>query len=184
MTRTASPLFLIGPRGSGKTTVGRRLAKRLHVDFLDTDARIVETAGVDVASIVAAKGWEGFRDLESVALDEACLLALEANGLVIATGGGMVLREANRERMRDAGLVIYLKGDVATLAGRLRRSPLSGQRPALTDKSLEDEIAQVLAEREPLYQACAHAVLDAALELPLLLERAQGVYEQWRAALS
>jgi shikimate kinase len=174
-------LFLAGARGSGKTTVGRTLAARLSFSFLDTDALIVARAGTDVAGIVASRGWEGFRDAESEALEEAIATANQP-GLVVATGGGMILREANRARMRETGCVVYLRAEPEVLAERLRRDPLTGQRPALTDKSLEDEIRQVLDEREPLYQAAAHLVLDAGAELPVLVERLTMEHARWREA--
>lgn len=171
-------LFLTGARGSGKTTLGQRLAAQLSFSFLDTDALIVARAGTDVAGIVAARGWEGFRDAESEALEEA-IAAAAAPGLVVATGGGMILREANRARLRETGCVVYLKAEPALLAERLRRDPLTGQRPALTDKPLEDELRCVLVEREPLYQAAAHLVLDAGAELPVLLEAVLSAYNGW-----
>jgi len=165
-----SPLiFLVGPRACGKTSLGRRLAKRLGHEFLDTDELVVERAGMSIAELVAANGWDVFRDAESKALELACAPAPDARGRVVATGGGMVLRQENRSRMREAGRVVYLKAPLETLAARLHRSPIPGQRPALTDKSAEDELRHVLAEREALYQAAAHLVLDATASFPVLI---------------
>src|SRR5262245_40821231 len=100
-----SSIFLIGMMGAGKTTIGRALARRLGLEFADTDRELVERTGVSVATIFEIEGEEGFRRRESALLEELCARA----GLVVATGGGAVLREANRELMRANGTVIYLR---------------------------------------------------------------------------
>ena len=158
-------IFLVGARASGKTTVGRALARRLGLPFVDTDAAVTSAAGKTVAAIVAAKGWPAFRQQESAAL--RATVAKYPQGAVIATGGGMVLAVENRRFMRERGVVFYLEA-----TARLRRNPLEAQRPSLTGKGVAAEMKQVLAHRAPLYLEAAHHRLDAALPLEHLCEAA------------
>ena len=156
-------LFLVGARASGKTTIGRALAKMLALPFADTDQHLLGNAGQSVDQIVEAEGWPGFRQRESTAL---CVVTYaHAHGCVVSTGGGMVLAEANRTLMRQRGMVVFLDAPVHVLAERLGRNPLASQRPSLTGKGLVDEIADVLAERRPLYEAAAHHTVDASRPL-------------------
>ncbi|QKJ86124.1 shikimate kinase [Paramixta manurensis] len=150
------PIFLIGARGCGKTTVGEALAAALNYAFSDTDHYLQHVAQQTVAEIVAQEGWEGFRARET-----ASLMAVTAPASVIATGGGMVLAEHNRSYMREHGQVIYLRADAAVLAARLQASPQEEQRPTLTGRTITDEMADVLAERDALYLHAAHHVIDA-----------------------
>ncbi|SIO32376.1 shikimate kinase AroL [Halodesulfovibrio marinisediminis] len=149
-------VYLIGSRGCGKTSVGVGLARRLKSRFTDTDALLCEMQGKSVADIVEAEGWDVFRDYESAAL----IKATEGDTLVIATGGGMVLREQNRSFMREHGVVVFIDVPPAELARRLSVDPLDKQRPSLTGKSLIDEIAEVLAERMHLYMESAQITVD------------------------
>ncbi|EKK7714695.1 shikimate kinase AroL [Cronobacter dublinensis] len=151
------PIYLIGARGCGKTTTGEALARALGYGFADTDRWLFEQTQMTVAEVVEKEGWPGFRDRESEALQAVTLPAT-----VVATGGGMVLRDGNREFMRQHGVVIYLNVPVAVLAQRLEAFPEEGQRPTLTGKPVTEEIAEVLATRDALYRACAHHVIDAA----------------------
>lgn len=150
------PIFLIGSRACGKTTVGEGLAQATGFEFVDTDRWLRQYSGMTVAEIVEKEGWEGFRQRESDALQ-----AVTAPGTVIATGGGMVLSEANRQFMHERGVVIYLCAPAQVLAARLAAVPEQGQRPTLTGKTIVDEVEDVLAERETLYRATAHHVVDA-----------------------
>jgi shikimate kinase len=152
-----SPVFLIGPRCSGKSTVGRVLAGRLGFAFCDTDALVGESSGVSVSEIVRLEGWEGFRARESKALAAAA-----GSGTVIATGGGMVLDERNRRFMRDAGTVFYLAAPLECLYSRLERSRKS-DRPSLTGGDPLAEMAFVFAQRESLYRECTHHSVDASV---------------------
>lgn len=154
-------IFLVGPRACGKTTIGRLLAQRLTLPFIDTDHYLLEQAGRTVAQIVEAEGWSGFRKRESDAL--RAVAAIHPEGAVIATGGGMVLDERNRAFMREQGHVFYLSAPVEALATRLSSNPLTAQRPSLTGADIRDEVRQVLQERLPLYHATAHHHLDASL---------------------
>ncbi|WP_291303470.1 shikimate kinase AroL [Desulfovibrio sp. MES5] len=154
-------IFLVGPRACGKTTIGRLLAQRLALPFVDTDHYLLEQAGLTVAQIVEAEGWPGFRKRESDAL--RAVAAIHPQGAVIATGGGMVLDEQNRAFMREQGHVFYLSAPVEALAARLASNPLAAQRPSLTGADIRDEVWQVLQERLPLYHETAHHHLDASL---------------------
>jgi shikimate kinase len=152
------PLFLVGARGCGKTTVGGELAQALNYRFADTDHWLRQNTGMNVAQIVEGEGWAGFRQRESLALQ-----AVTAPEQVIATGGGMVLADHNRRFMRECGVVIYLEASVAELARRLEAFPEEGQRPTLTGRGISDEVAEVLAARDALYREAAHHVVDASL---------------------
>lgn len=151
------PIFLVGPRGCGKTTVGLELARACQSQFVDTDRWLQEHADQTIAEIVETEGWESFRARETAALE-----AVTSPETVIATGGGIILAEYNRQFMREKGIVIYLCAPVATLVARLEAFPEEGQRPALTAKPLSDEVSEVLAERDSLYREAAHHVVDAS----------------------
>ena len=163
MSRMSGCIFLVGARASGKTTVGRHLAALLHWDVVDTDHRIAHDTGMSIADIIAARGWDAFRREESLALRAVCREIPPSGGLVVATGGGMVLAEANRRFMSRTGTVFYLHAPAALLAARLAAAPEHGQRPPLTELTLEEEVTEILRLREPLYRETAHHVLDAAL---------------------
>ena len=151
-------IFLIGARGSGKTTVGRMLANKLGFSLRDTDALITKKAGCTIADIVSREGWDSFRAREGKALVKAA-----KPDRVIATGGGMVLAEANRALMRDSGIVFYLEASAEALHERLSLNLHPEQRPSLTGGDPLQEIASVLQQREPLYRAAAHYNVDATL---------------------
>lgn len=159
------PIFLVGPRCSGKTTLAGLLSRRFDLTCLDTDVLIREEAGFGVPDIVAREGWAGFRQRESRALAKAA-----RPGAVIATGGGMVLAPENRSFMRSSGLVIYLAAPAPALGRRLCYDGGASSRPSLTGMDPAEEMAAVLAEREPLYRECAHHVVDASLLPEQVLE--------------
>jgi shikimate kinase len=144
-------LFLIGYRGSGKTTVGQMLASRMGWAFVDADTVLEERAGKTIREIFADEGEAGFRDRES-----ATLADLSARSqTVIATGGGVILREQNRTLLRDRGCVVWLSADATTLWSRIQADATTGaRRPALSSGGLE-EVEQMLAVREPLYRSIA-----------------------------
>lgn len=171
-------IYLTGPRACGKTSLGRTLAAALGLPFVDTDHRLRERSGEEVAAIVAREGWDGFRRRESAILREVAAelengpAAAETAAQdaaptwrgVVATGGGMVLAEENRRFMRETGRVFFLDVPVAELVRRLSHNPLEAQRPSLTGKSLTEEVADVLSQRLPLYEE-AHHRLNAARPL-------------------
>jgi len=156
-------VFLIGLRGCGKSRLAGMLAKKLSRPCVDTDRLIVAAAGKSIADIVAREGWETFRDYEAAAL--AKTPALLPDGGIVATGGGIVLRPENRELLRRAGVVIYLEAPPTVLAKRLARSRRSDDRPSLTGRDMLAEMAAIADERQPLYLAAAHHVVDASLPL-------------------
>ncbi len=142
-------LVLVGMMGAGKTTIGRRLAARLGRRFVDADRALEERCGVPIATIFELEGEDGFRRRERAMLDE--LVALP--NVVLATGGGAVLDEENRRRIRERGWVVYLKAAAPDLWQRLRRDR---SRPLLQTANPRERIAQLLAQREPLYESVAH----------------------------
>lgn len=154
-------IFLIGPRGCGKTTIGLLLASKLGADFWDTDLVLGEELGTSIADFVAQEGWERFREQEHRALCHVLEKSGHSGPSVISTGGGMVLREDNRRLLREEGLCLYLQTPVPVLAERLAHSPNAAQRPSLTGKDMLEEIAEVLAARESLYREAAHSVVRA-----------------------
>lgn len=144
----ATRYFLIGPMGAGKSSVGRRLAGELGLGFHDTDARIRERTGVDIPLIFEIEGEAGFRRREHDVLSELA----NREGIVIATGGGIVLEENNREILRRRGVVIHLSASLETLLERTARNP---HRPLLQNDDPEGTLARLMAEREPLYRELA-----------------------------
>lgn len=156
---TTQPIFLIGARGCGKTTVGQKLAQACQFDFIDTDQILQQRAQRSIADIVADEGWPAFRALETRTLQ-----SVPTSQAVVATGGGIILAPVNREFLRDNGIVIYLKAPVSVLAGRLELSPEDSQRPTLTGKPVVEEVREILAQRDALYAETAHYVVDAAGE--------------------
>ncbi len=149
-------LFLIGYRGTGKTTVARLAAVRLGWDWCDADEVIEEQAGKTIRAIFAEEGEAGFRDREAAVLAELC----RRDRHVIATGGGVVLRPENRARLREAGRVVWLTADAETLWQRMLADPETAERrPPLTVGGLA-EVEELLRRREPWYRACADEVVD------------------------
>jgi shikimate kinase len=151
-------LFLIGYRGSGKSSAAAAVAARLGRPFLDADAVLEADAGRSIRDIFAGEGEAGFRDREA-----AILRKLAAGGeAVIATGGGVILRAENRELLRASGFVVWLTAPAELLWDRISFDPTTAaRRPNLAGGGL-DEVKALLAVREPLYAATAHAVVDAA----------------------
>jgi len=152
-------VFLIGYRGSGKSTIGRRLADRLWQTFLDSDELIVKQAGMTIREIFEKEGEAGFRDRETLVVKELSLLSEHVVGL----GGGAVLREANRAALRDGNhRVIYLRCEPEELHRRILEDPeTAANRPALSPLGGGiEEIRQMLAVREPVYRSCMTAELD------------------------
>lgn len=154
--------YLIGYRCTGKTTVGRLVAKKTGREFVDADEFLREHAGRSIQEIFETDGQGAFRDLES-----QCLRILaERDNLIVGTGGGVILREENRALMKN-GFVILLQADVETICQRMLADDVTaGQRPGLTEKGPYDEVAEVLKERQPLYEALADVVLDTVSMTP------------------
>ncbi len=154
-------IFLIGPRASGKTTLGRALARHTGRTFLDTDILLEQRLGMSIADFVSRSGWDAFREQEHLALCDAIAVPGSNGGTIIATGGGIVLLEKNRLLLRQEGLCVYLDVPVPLLVARLTRNPDPAQRPSLTGRSIQDEVEDVVRQRRPLYLQTAHRVLDS-----------------------
>ncbi|ETS99360.1 MULTISPECIES: shikimate kinase AroL [Providencia] len=158
--------YIIGPRGSGKTTIGKKLAEKTGYQFIDTDKLIFEHAGMSIADIVKQQGWDYFRQLES-----QILASIEPQKAIVSTGGGIILASENQQVMRDNGTVIYLRSTPETLAQRLAAEPQAEQRPSLTGKSLLEEIEEVMEQRDPIYLSTAHHVIDANQSIDAIINQ-------------
>jgi shikimate kinase len=150
-------IYLVGMMGAGKTTLGRALAQRLRREFVDSDRVLVERTGVPVATIFEIEGEDGFRRRESSLLAELCT----RGQCVVATGGGVVLSEENRGLMRASGTVVYLRARVESLWERTRHD---SSRPLLATPDPKARLAEILAERDPLYREAAHLVVDTGAQ--------------------
>lgn len=147
-------LYLVGYRGTGKTTVGRLVAKALRWPFVDLDERIEEVAGRSIATIFAEEEEAGFRNRESGALMEI------RSQSVISTGGGVVLRTENREHIKNTGLVVWLQAGAETIWARMQAdATTAGRRPNLAGGGLA-EIIELVAARERFYQDVSEAPLN------------------------
>ena len=157
-------LTLIGYRCTGKTTVARLLAARLATSWVDADQVLEERLGCTIVELVRARGEQAFRDAEAEVL--AALLAVRSG--VLATGGGVVLREANRRLLHDHGRpVVWLTASVATIRRRLAADPATcDRRPALGGGDVLAEVEPALRDREPLYRECADWSVDAGAATP------------------
>jgi shikimate kinase len=159
---TTKPLiFLIGYRGSGKTTVAKLLSERLAWSWCDADAVLEERFGRSIRQIFADEGEESFRDKETEVLKDLC----HSKNVVVATGGGVILRPENRELLR-IGLVVWLTADAETLHHRIQADATTQERrPNLAHGGLE-EVKSIWAKREPIYSACADLKADTTRLTP------------------
>lgn len=146
-------IFLIGPMGAGKTTIGRLLAKALGMAFLDSDKEIEQRTGVSIPMIFEYEGEAGFRKRESEVL--SVLTRLER--IVLATGGGAVLLPENREFLAQRGFVVYLQCPVEKQLERTHKDP---NRPLLHTEDPRARLEELLRVREPLYRSLAHCIVD------------------------
>jgi len=147
-------IILVGPMGSGKTTIGRRLSERLTLDFFDSDHEIVNTTGVSIDHIFDVEGEKGFRARESDVLKKLCSMP----NIVLATGGGAVILEENRELMKKASSIIYLSSSVDQI---LRRTAKSKTRPLLEkSNNRRKTITDIVEARDPLYREVSSNIID------------------------
>jgi shikimate kinase len=149
----AENIFLVGPMGAGKTAVGRQLAARLGLEFIDCDAEIEARTGVDIPLIFEKEGEPGFRVRERDVLDELSGLSR----VLVATGGGAVLDPDTRARLRSRGCVVYLRTSVNQQLARTRRS---GHRPLLRNPDPLGTLERLLQVRAPLYEELADITVD------------------------
>lgn len=146
-------VILIGPMAVGKTTIGKQLAKRLALRFIDSDHEIERRTGASIGLIFDIEGEAGFRRREETMIAELCAL----DGIVLATGGGAILSEANRKALRKRGTVVYLR---AAIDSQLARTRNSKHRPLLETGDRRSALESLMATREPLYRAEADLVID------------------------
>ena len=155
MEMTSKNIVLVGPMGSGKTTVGRRLAHELNQDFYDTDHEIIDKTGVTIDHIFDIEGEDGFRERESKILENLC----QMSNIILATGGGIVILPKNREILKNAGLVVYLSSSVDQL---LRRTAKSKTRPLLENSTdRRKTITKLLEARDVYYREVASIVVNS-----------------------
>jgi len=141
-------VYLIGPMGSGKTTIGQRVAKRLGLDFFDCDHELEVQTGASVSLIFDVEGEEGFRERETRMLEQLT----RRRGVLVATGGGVVLKKRNRDLLQRNGLVVYLS---TTVTQQLRRLSRDRSRPLLQTGDRKAKLARLAAQRNPLYEELA-----------------------------
>ena len=149
-------IVLIGYRCSGKTSVGRIVAKDMDKSFMDTDSIIEDRAGSPIEDIISKGGWQSFREIEK----EVIKGISDGENLVIATGGGVVMDKENVRNLKKNGFLVWLKGSLKVLKERMDRDIRSGQgRPSLTGEDPLEEIKKVVDIRDPLYSdACDYAI--------------------------
>ncbi len=147
-------LFLVGLMGAGKSTLGRQVARRIHVPFVDADLELERRLGVTIPMIFEIEGEAAFRDREEALIAELT----DLTGVVLATGGGAVTREASRRCLKERGTVLYLHAAPETLWERVRHGR---DRPMLSVEDPRARIAALYAERDPLYREIADQVIES-----------------------
>ena len=146
-------IFLVGPMGAGKSTIGRQLARQLHLEFYDSDTEIERRTGADIAWVFELEGEEGFRLREEKVIEELT----ENTGIVLATGGGSILSKESRNRLSARGVVVYLQ---TTIEKQLARTQRDKRRPLIAEADNPREVLENLAEaRNALYEEIADIVV-------------------------
>ncbi|QPG05423.1 shikimate kinase AroK [Salinimonas marina] len=146
-------IFLVGPMGAGKSTIGRHLADELHLDFFDSDQEIERRTGADIAWIFDLEGEEGFRKREENVIYDLT----DKQGIVLATGGGSVMNKAVRNRLSARGIVVYLQ---TTIDKQVARTQRDKRRPLLQNGEPEAVLRELADIRNPLYEEVADYVID------------------------
>jgi len=146
-------IILIGPMGSGKSAVGRQLARALQLEFVDSDTEIESRTGVDITYIFEKEGEAGFRERERDVIADL----VKREQIVLATGGGAVLDEENRERLSAVGTIVYLR---TTIAQQLDRTRSSRNRPLLADGDPETVLTELMTTRAPIYEGLADLIIE------------------------
>ncbi len=149
----APSVFLVGPMGSGKSAVGKTLARLRGQRFIDSDVEIERRTGVDISYIFEREGEAGFREREREVIGDLTQLP----GIVLATGGGAILLPENREHLAGRGVVVYLE---ASIAQQVERTQHGRHRPLLLNADPATRLAELMAAREPLYRSIAHVVVQ------------------------
>lgn len=148
-------VFLIGPVGAGKSTIGRQLASELKLNFVDSDREIEQRCGVDIDWIFDIEGETGFRKREQEVLSDLA----NRQGIVLATGGGAVILSENRTLLSSRGKVVYLQ---ASIKQQLERTAKDKKRPLLQVEDKESQLKKLMEEREPLYQEIADITIETS----------------------
>ncbi|TBU92164.1 shikimate kinase AroK [Stutzerimonas kirkiae] len=166
-------IILVGPMGAGKSTIGRLLAKELHLPFKDSDKVIEQRTGASIPLIFDVEGEQGFREREHAVIADLC----QAGGLVLATGGGAVLREDNRAALKAGGRIIYLRTSVEQ---QLARTARDRNRPLLQTADPRQKLTELMALRDPLYRSIADIIIETDERPPRnvvvqILERLQSL---------
>ncbi len=156
MRKQTENIYLIGLMGAGKTTIGRQLATSLRLPFYDSDKAIEEQTGVDIPTIFEYEGEDGFRTRELNMIQELT----QIDGIVLATGGGAILREENRNALKENGFIVYLQCSVDKILQRTKRD---NQRPLLNTSDPRERIETLFAEREEYYLACADYTIETSV---------------------
>lgn len=146
-------IFLVGPMGAGKSTIGRHLADELHLEFFDSDQEIERRTGADIAWIFDLEGEDGFRDREESVINELT----DKQGIVLATGGGSIVTKAVRNRLSARGIVVYLQ---TTIDKQVARTQRDKRRPLLQNDDPEAVLVELAGTRNPLYEEVADYVVD------------------------
>ena len=147
------PIIIVGMMGAGKTTVGRRLAKRLDLSFIDSDIELEQRCGAPVPLIFELEGEAGFRRREAALIDELA----SRQSIVLSTGGGVVINQSNREVIRERGFVIYLRAQLQDIWVRMRHDK---RRPLLQTADPRKRLGELLEARRALYEEVAHYTID------------------------
>ncbi len=146
-------IFLVGPMGAGKSTIGRELADKLHLDFFDSDQEIERRTGADIAWVFDLEGEEGFRKREETVIDDLS----EKQGIVLATGGGSVISPQVRNRLSARGIVVYLE---TTIDKQVARTQRDRRRPLLqTSEDTRTVLENLAVDRNPLYEEIADVIV-------------------------
>jgi len=154
--RRANNIYLIGLMGAGKTTIGKQLAKALKWPFYDSDKVIEDNTGVNIPTIFEYEGEVGFRLREQLIIEQLT----ELDAIVLATGGGAILKEQNRKFLKKRGFVVYLQCSVDKILQRTRRD---NQRPLLNTENPRKRLETLFTEREALYLSCADFKIDTGI---------------------
>ncbi len=155
-------LILVGPMGAGKSTIGRLLAKELRLPFRDSDKEIEQRTGASIPLIFDVEGEGGFREREHAVIADLCRL----DGVVLATGGGAVMREDNRKALRAGGRVVYL---CTSVDQQLERTARDRNRPLLQAADPRGVLANLMAVRDPLYRSIADVIIETDERPPRLV---------------
>lgn len=176
--KLTKPLFLIGLRASGKTSLGKRLCSHVSLPLYDTDEMVQTKYQMNIANMVAQHGWQYFREKESEALQSIALAPC-----LVSTGGGIILDEENRNYMKENGFCVYLNPPLDSLVLRLMYNPLKSQRPSLKNdvssntyeednvESIGEEVRRTFLERDHLYKEIADLSIDTSKDMQSIVQK-------------